>query len=315
MRRVRRTQALRALASETHIDPAKFILPLFILPGEKREEQIPSMPGVSKVSVDKLSALAERLKSRAVLLFGVPDDKDKDDTGESALLDDSIVASAIRALKAARPEIAVITDACLCAYMKHGHCGVVRGDAVDNDATLRLLARMACAHARAGADMAAPSAMMDGQVAAIRSALDDAGFADTAIMSYAAKFKSAFYGPFRDAAHSAPQFGDRAGYQVPPGNRREAIRDALLDEHEGADWLMVKPAMPYLDVLAELRANTRLPIAAYQVSGEYSMLKSAALAGAVDERAAVLESITSIRRAGADAVITYYAEELCEWLG
>jgi len=254
--------------------------------------------------------------SGAVMLFGVPDAGDKDPTGSAAVREDGIAASAVRALKAERPELVVMTDVCLCAYTDHGHCGLLsESGEVHNDETLPLLGRMAVALAAAGADVVAPSAMMDGQVRAVRESLDTSGFKETAIMSYAAKFASSFYGPFRDVAQSAPSVGDRRSYQLPPANRREAIRDALLDEQEGADWLMVKPAMPYLDVLMELRNRTRLPIAAYQVSGEYAMLKHAAAAGAFEEPAAVIETMLSVKRAGADAVITYYAEEICRWLG
>jgi porphobilinogen synthase len=314
-RRGRRTEGLRRLALEVDLRPDDLVLPLFVVPGKRREQPIEAMPGVSRLSVDLLKRLAERLRSRAVLLFGVPDDEQKDETGSAALAPDGLVPAAIRALKDARPGLVVITDLCLCSYTNHGHCGVTTDSGeVDNDRTLPLLGEMACAHARAGADVVAPSGMMDGMVSAIRAALDQDGLAGAAIMAYAAKFASCFYGPFREAAHSAPGFGDRRGYQLPPANRREAVRDALLDEQEGADWLMVKPAMPYLDVLLELRNSTRLPIAAYQVSGEYAMLKSAASAGALAEREAALESVLSIRRAGADAVITYYAEQLCEWI-
>jgi len=267
------------------------------------------------MSVDVLRARAASLKAGSVLLFGVPDSAAKDDTGSAALADDGIVPSAVRALKEEGPERTVITDLCLCGYTAHGHCGVLtESGEVDNDRTLGLLARMAQVHAASGADMVAPSGMMDGQVRAIREGLDGSCFQGTAIMSYAAKFASAFYGPFRDAVDSAPSFGDRRSYQLPPPNRREAVRDALLDEKEGADWLMVKPALPYLDVLLELRMATLLPLAAYQVSGEYAMLKSASRAGALAEREAVLEAVLSIIRAGADAVITYYAEALCEWI-
>ena len=315
MRRLRRSEGARRLAAETTLTRDDLILPLFVVSGVGREEPVSSMPGVARLSVDLLSDRARTVKSPAVLLFGVPDAEAKDAVGSSATREDGLVPSAVRAVKAGRPDVVVITDVCLCAYTDHGHCGVSPGPAgPDNDATLELLARMAEIHAAAGADIVAPSAMMDGQVRAIRGKLDAAGFTDTAIMAYAAKFASAFYGPFRDAAGSAAGSGDRRGYQVPPANRREAVRDALLDEAEGADWLMVKPAMPYLDVLAELRRETRLPLAAYQVSGEYAMLKCAAQAGALDERAAALEAVLSIKRAGADAIITYYAEELCEWI-
>jgi porphobilinogen synthase len=316
MRRNRRTEGLRRLAQETVLTPADFILPLFIVPGKRRREAVSAMPGVERISADLLARRAEAIRSSAVMIFGVPDAADKDARASAAVHEDSLVPVAVRALKARRPDLIVITDICLCGYTSHGHCGIV-ADAtgeVDNDATLEVLTGMAKAHATAGADMVAPSAMADGQVRAIRDALDTGGLRHTGIMSYAAKFASSFYGPFREAAHSAPAFGDRRSYQLPPANRREAVRDALMDEAEGADWLMVKPAMPYLDVLAELRTATRRPIAAYQVSGEYAMLKFAGAASALDEKAAALEAALCIRRAGADAIITYFAEELIEWI-
>jgi porphobilinogen synthase len=313
--RGRRTEALRALARETSIGRSHLIRPLFVTGGNDRAEEIASMPGVSRFSVDRVVREVDDQKSPAVLIFGVPNTSEKDPTGRIASAADGIVARAVRSIKAARPDLAVITDVCLCAYTDHGHCGILnaRGE-IAVEKTLEGLGQMALAHAAAGADVVAPSAMMDGQVAAIRNALNENGSGQTAIMSYAAKFASAFYGPFRDAADSAPSFGDRRSHQLPPANRSEAVRDALLDEKEGADWLMVKPALPYLDVIHELRAVTRLPIAAYQVSGEYAMLKHAAASGALDERAAVLESVLAIRRAGANAVITYYAEEICRWI-
>ncbi len=315
MRRGRRTEGLRRLAQEVDLTPDDVILPLFAVPGQGREEPVESMPGVVRQSVDLLERRAAALRSRAVLLFGVPGEDEKDETGSASAAPDGLVPAAIRALKKARPDIVVITDLCLCSYTSHGHCGVVTASGeVDNDRTLPLLGAMACAHAQAGADVIAPSGMMDGMVTAIRSGLDGAGLTGTAIMSYASKFASSFYGPFREAAHSAPGFGDRRGYQLSPANRREAIRDALLDIDEGADWLMVKPAMPYLDVLLELRQSTHLPIAAYQVSGEYAMLKAASAAGGLAEKEAALEAALCIRRAGADAVITYYAEDICEWI-
>ncbi|MHC4914382.1 MAG: porphobilinogen synthase [Planctomycetota bacterium] len=315
-RRNRRTEALRGLARETELNPDALILPLFAVPGRGGSEAVESMPGVTRDSVDVLAARAGDTPTKAVLLFGVPGKSGKDETGSAALGEDALVPRAVRAVKEARPDLAVITDVCLCSYTDHGHCGVLGADrSVDNDRTVALLTEMAAAHAAAGADVVAPSAMMDGQVAAIRGRLDSEGHDGVGIMSYAAKFASAFYGPFRDAADSAPGFGDRRGYQLPVANRREALRDALLDEAEGADWLMVKPALPYLDVLHELRGATRLPLAAYQVSGEYAMLKSAAAVGALDEKRAVLESLLSIRRAGADAIITYYAEEAIGWTG
>jgi porphobilinogen synthase len=315
MRRNRRTEGLRQLAQETVLTPADFILPLFVVPGKRRREAVPAMPGVERISTDLLARRAEAIRSPAVMIFGVPDASDKDERAAAAVREDSLVPGAVRALKAKRPDLIVITDVCVCGYTSHGHCGLLDAvGEVDNDASLEVLAGMAKAHAAAGADMVAPSAMADGQVRAIRDALDEGGLPQAAIMSYAAKFASSFYGPFREAAHSTPAFGDRRSYQLPPGNRREAIRDALLDEAEGADWLMVKPAMPYLDVLADLRAATRRPVAAYQVSGEYAMLKLAGAASALDERAAALEAALCIRRAGADAIITYYAEQLVGWL-
>jgi len=315
MRRLRRSDALRRLAREVTLTADDLIQPLFVVPGSGREEPVEMMPGVARMSPDLLAAWAEDLSVPAVLVFGVPDAQARDETGSAALDGEGLVAQAVRALKAARPDVAVITDVCLCGYTSHGHCGVLTDEGeVDNDRTLDLLAGMARAHAAAGADMVAPSAMMDGQVRAIRQALDAAGLEDTAIMSYAAKFASAFYGPFREAVHSAPGFGDRRGYQLPVANRREGLQDALLDEQEGADWLMVKPAMPYLDVLWALRAESLLPIAAYQVSGEYAMLKAAAARGMLDERQTALEALLCIKRAGADAVITYYARQACRWL-
>lgn len=315
MRRLRRSEGLRRLARETVLTCDDLIQPLFVVPGAAREEPVTSMPGVTRLSADLLEAWATDLKPPAVLVFGVPDQEAKDGTGSSGLRADGLVPEAVRALKSARPDLVVITDVCLCGYTTHGHCGpVTESGEVDNDAAIELLARMAAAHAAAGADVVAPSAMMDGQVQAIREGLDCEGLRNTAIMSYAAKFASAFYGPFREAAHSAPSFGDRRSYQLPVANRREALRDALLDEDEGADWLMVKPAMPYLDVLAELRAESLLPIAAYHVSGEYAMIKYAAAQGVLDERKAALEAMLCIKRAGADAIITYYAQQVCEWL-
>jgi porphobilinogen synthase len=316
MRRNSRTEALRRLAQETVLTPADFILPLFVIPGKRRREAVSAMPGVERISADLLARRAEAIRSPAVMIFGVPDASDKDERASGAVREDGLVPAAVRALKSKRPDLIVMTDICLCGYTTHGHCGILAaaGGEVDNDATLEILSGMAKAHAAAGADMVGPSAMADGQVRAIRDALDEGGFHHTGIMAYAAKFASSFYGPFREAAHSAPAFGDRRSYQLQPANRREAIRDALMDEAEGADWLMVKPAMPYLDVLAELRTATRRPIAAYQVSGEYAMLKFAGAASALDEKAAVLEAALCIRRAGADAIITYFAEELIQWI-
>lgn len=316
MRRYRRSESLRRLSAETRLTPDDVILPVFVVPGRNRVEPVPAMPGVERTSVDELPARAGGLLSPAVIVFGVPDEEQKDAAGTGAADPEGTVPRAIRALKRERPELVVITDACLCAYTDHGHCGILTDSGeVDNDSTLEMLGEMARAHAAAGADIVAPSGMMDGMVGAIRTALDDSGHRHVGIMSYAAKFASAFYGPFRDVAHSAPSFGDRRSYQLPPPNRREALRDALLDVEEGADWLMVKPSLPYLDILRELRRETRLPLSAYHVSGEYVMLKHAAEAGGIDERDCVLEALTCIKRAGADAVITYYAEQVCRWLG
>ena len=274
------------------------------------------MPGVDRLSltaaVDE-AAEAAALGVPAVLLFGIP--AEKDDVGSGAWDDEGAVQLATRAIKAAHPDLLVLADLCLCEYTDHGHCGLLRADGqVDNDATLELLARAAASQVRAGADVVAPSDMMDGRVAHLRAALDDEGFADTPIMAYSAKFASAFYGPFRDAADSAPAFGDRRGYQMDPGNGDEAVREALLDVEEGADLVMVKPALPYLDVVRRVKDATRVPVAAYHVSGEYAMVKAAAAAGMLDERAAVLETLTSIRRAGADIVITYHAKDAARWL-
>lgn len=315
MRRLRRTRAIREMCGETRLSRNDLIMPLFALPGEDREEEVDSLPGVYRHSVDRLQQRCRSLNPPAALLFGVPDEDAKDARASSALDADGIVPRALRAMRSQREDLCLITDLCLCAYTDHGHCGMLTDSGeVDNDATLELLGRMAQVHAEAGADIVAPSGMMDGQVRAIRAALDEAGHEDVGIMSYAAKFCSSFYGPFRDAAHSAPDFGDRSGYQLAPANRREAIRDALLDEEEGADWLMVKPGMPYLDVLADLRRETRLPLSVYHVSGEYAMLTSAAEKGRINERETVLESLLSMKRAGADAIITYYADRACGWL-
>ncbi len=314
-RRNRLTEGRKKLACETTLTTDDLILPAFIIEGQDRTGPISSLPGVSRCSVDVLIDELDGIDIPAVLLFGIIEPQKKDDVASAAFEPDGIVPSAVRQLKKTRPELIVITDICLCGYTEHGHCGLINDNGtVDNDKTLKLLAKMAVTHAQAGVDMVAPSAMMDGQVVAIRNALDSRGLIDTAIMSYAAKFASSFYGPFRDAAQSAPAFGDRSSYQLPTGNIKEAIRDALLDESEGADWLMVKPAMPYLDVLSELKKQTRLPIAAYQVSGEYAMIKHASSKGALQEQKAVLESLVCMKRAGANAIITYYAKEVYKWL-
>jgi porphobilinogen synthase len=315
MRRLRRSEGLRRLVREMRVAPADLIQPLFVVGGSGVDRPIPSLPGQRHVSADvaaSIAAEAQRLGVGGVLLFGLPDGKDE--RGSSAWDDAGPVQSAIRAMRAAAPGLPVVSDVCLCQYTSHGACGVVRDGSVDNDATLPLLARVALSHARAGADAVAPSDMMDGRVGAIRRALDGDGFHDTAIFAYSTKFASAFFGPFRDAAGSAPKAGDRKGYQLDPANAREAVREALLDAGEGADALMVKPAGPYLDIIARVRDASPLPLAAYQVSGEYAMLEAAAAAGALDRKTAILESLTGIRRAGADLVITYWAIEAAEWL-
>jgi porphobilinogen synthase len=320
LRRLRATHALRGLVRETRLDPGDFVYPMFVAHGIDRRNPIESMPGVSQLSIANAveeAGEAHALGVPAVLLFGLP--AAKDELGSGAWDEEGIVQLATRAIKEAHPELIVITDLCLCEYTSHGHCGVLAqapdGSArVDNDATLELLARTAVSQARAGADIIAPSDMMDGRVGAIREALDDDGLVETPIMAYSAKFASAFFGPFRDAAHSAPTFGDRRGYQMDPANGEEALREARLDVGEGADILIVKPALPYLDLVRRIKDDTHLPLAAYHVSGEYAMLKAGVAAGYLDERTAVLETLTSIRRAGADMIITYYAKEAAQWL-
>lgn len=315
LRRLRRTDALRSLVRETALDPADFIYPLFVVPGSGRREAIPSLPGVFHWSADRVveeAAAAWEAGIRSVILFGLPPSKDP--VGRQAYADDGVVQQAIRAVRAALPDLVVMTDVCLCAYTDHGHCGVLGRDGVDNDRSLPLLARMAVSHAAAGADVVAPSDMMDGRVAAIRRALDEAGHSNVAIMAYAAKFASAFYGPFREAAGSAPAFGDRRGYQMDPANAREALRELELDAREGADILMVKPALAYLDVLRAARERFLHPLAAYNVSGEYAMVKAAAARGWVDEPRVVLEALTAMRRAGADLILTYHARDAAGWL-
>jgi porphobilinogen synthase len=312
LRRLRRTGALRSLVRETRLDMADFVMPLFVGPTTERNEALPPM---GRFSVDELVGEVEelvRLGVPAVLLFGIPEEKDDEGTGAYDV--DGIVQRALRELRPRFPELVLITDVCLCEYTTHGHCGIVEDGRVLNDPTLELLARTAVSHAEAGADVVAPSDMMDGRVAALREALDDAGFEETPIVSYAAKYASAFYGPFREAAESAPAFGDRRGYQLDPANVREALRECELDVAEGADVLMIKPAMPNLDVLYAVRERFDLPIAAYNVSGEYAMIKAAAARGWLDERQAALESLTAIRRAGADFVVSYWTKELAGWL-
>ena len=320
-RRLRRTAGIRALVRETTLAPSDFILPLFFNEVLDEPRPVTTMPGVSQLPVSAAAAQARLCKDLGlggVILFGLP--RAKDATGSAAYDPDGPVPRAVRAMKEAAPDLVVITDVCVDEYTDHGHCGVLRAGPggvldVDNDATLEVLARSAVVHAQAGADIVAPSDMMDGRVGAIRRALDAAGMVETAILSYAVKYASAFYGPFREAADCAPKFGDRAGYQMDPANSREALREARLDEEEGADMLMVKPALPYLDILARVRAASPLPLGAYNVSGEYAMLKAAAAAGMIDERRAVLETLTSIRRAGADFVLTYHAIDAARWIG
>ncbi|ODT44600.1 MAG: delta-aminolevulinic acid dehydratase [Nitrospira sp. SCN 59-13] len=310
MRRTRETEPLRRMVRETTLSPSDFIYPVFVTEGQGRREPISSMPGQCRVSIDLLVKEALEVKSLgipAMILFGIPDRKDE--RGSSGFDPNGIVQRAIRAVKEQVPELVVITDVCIDEYTSHGHCGIVRNGKIVNDETLDCLRAMAKTHAEAGADMVAPSDMMDGRVAAIRDELDRAGFVDVPIMAYAAKFASCFYAPFRDAANSSPQFGDRQSYQMDPANKREALREIDLDVEEGADIIMVKPAMPYLDVISAARERTLLPIAAYQVSGEYSMIKAAAHAGWLDERRAMMESLLSIKRAGAEIILTYFAKE------
>lgn len=309
-RRLRRTPAMRRLVEETLVVPQNLILPLFAVPGTGVRRPVGSMPGVFQTSVDELVRDAEEAASLgigAVLLFGVP--AEKDERGTSGYTDDGVVQQAVAALKREVPELVVITDVCLCEYTSHGHCGVIRDGTVDNDETLELLARQALSHARAGADIVAPSDMMDGRVGAIRSALDAEGLDDVAILSYAAKYASAFYGPFRDVAESTPQFGDRRSYQMDPANTDEAIREVWLDIREGADMIMVKPAQSYLDVVWRVKKETGYPVCAYHVSGEYSAILAAGERGWIDANAAMREALLSIRRAGADMIVTYWARE------
>ena len=317
MRRMRRTEALRGLVRETELSPAHLIQPAFVVTGEDVREEVPSMPGIERLSISNLVEEAGEIAEAgigALMLFGIPGVKDE--VGSGAYDDEGIVQMAVRALKEAHPALVVITDVCLCEYTSHGHCGVMRAGSreVDNDLTVELLAKTAISHAAAGADAVAPSDMMDGRIGSIRYQLDEEGHSSVPIVAYSAKYASAFYGPFREAASSTPEFGDRRGYQMDPANAAEAVREAELDLDEGADMLMVKPALPYLDVVRRVKEATGAPVAAYQVSGEYSMLKAAAANGWIEERVAVVEALTSIRRAGADAIVTYYAKEAAAWL-
>jgi porphobilinogen synthase len=315
LRRLRKTGVMRELVRETTLTPADLVYPMFVQLGEGRTP-VEAMPGIDRVSISHAveeAGEAHALGIPAVLLFGVP--AEKDEQGSGAYDEEGVVQLAVRAIKEAHPDLLVITDVCLCGYTSHGHCGVVLDDGtVDNDLTVELLARTASSHAAAGADAVAPSDMMDGRVGALRAQLDAEGYKDVPIVAYSAKFASAFYGPFREAAASAPSFGDRRSYQMDPANSDEAVREALLDVEEGADMVMVKPALPYLDVIRRVKDATRVPVAAYNVSGEYAMVKAAAAAGHLDEQAAVLESLTAIRRAGADIVITYHAKDVARWL-
>ena len=314
-RRLRRTEALRRMVRETELRPSDFIYPLFVVEGRGVRTPVPSMPGIDNLSVDLAVEEAKRARAvgvPSVILFGIP--AHKDPRGSRAWAEDGIVQKALRALKDSVPELQLIADICLCEYTDHGHCGVIHGGEVDNDQSLPLLAQMAVSCARAGADIVAPSDMMDGRVAAIRTALDGAALSGTPILSYAAKYASGFYGPFREAAQSTPQFGDRRGYQMDPGNVREALKEVALDLEEGADLVMVKPALSYLDVIARVKERFDVPVAAYNVSGEYAMLKAAAANGWIDGQRVMMEVLTSIKRAGADLILTYHAVEAAELL-
>ncbi|TFD92537.1 MULTISPECIES: porphobilinogen synthase [Jeotgalibacillus] len=314
-RRLRSTDGMRAMVRETWLRPEDFIYPLFVVEGEGIRKEVPSMPGVYHVSLDgvmdEINQLTE-LGIPSVILFGVP--KEKDAVGSQAYAEEGIVQQATRLIKEKAPEMVVVADTCLCQYTDHGHCGIVEGGKVLNDPTLDLLAKTAVSQAKAGADIIAPSNMMDGFVAAIRHGLDEAGFYDVPIMSYAVKYSSSFYGPFRDAAHSSPQFGDRKTYQMDPANRLEALREAESDVHEGADFLIVKPALSYLDIMRDVKDRFNQPVVAYNVSGEYSMIKAAAANGWINEKEIILEKLTSMKRAGADLIITYHAKEAAAWL-
>jgi porphobilinogen synthase len=315
LRRLRRTDALRSLVRETRLDLADVVYPMFVCPGEGLDEPLEGLPGIGRRSVDRLCEEARELVSlgiQAVLLFGIPEEKD--DVGTGAYADDGIVQRAVRALAREAPELVLITDVCLCEYTSHGHCGLVHDGEIQNDVTLELLARTAASHAEAGAHAVAPSDMMDGRVGAIRGHLDAAGHGGTAVIAYSAKFASAFYGPFREVADSTPAFGDRRSYQMDPPNLREAMRECALDIEEGADAIIIKPALAYLDVIAAARARFDLPIGAYNVSGEYAMVKAAAAGGWLDEERAALESLVAIKRAGADLIFTYWAKDLARWL-
>ncbi|RYG74964.1 porphobilinogen synthase [Lentibacillus lipolyticus] len=314
-RRLRSSASIRAMVRENELKMDDFIYPLFIVEGEGIKNEVPSMPGVYQISLDYLKKEAEELLAlgiRGVMLFGVP--AEKDEQGSGAFIESGIVQKATRLIKKETPELLVVADTCLCEYTSHGHCGVIHNHDVDNDESLKLLAETAVSQAEAGADIIAPSNMMDGFVAVIRQALNEAGYNNIPIMSYAVKYASAFYGPFRDAADSTPQFGDRKTYQMDPANRREALREAGSDVEEGADFLIVKPAMSFLDIVRDVRNHFDTPVVAYNVSGEYSMVKAAAMNGWVDEKALVLEKLTAMKRAGADVIISYFAKDVAKWL-
>ena len=315
LRRLRKTAAIRDMVRENHVRVEELIYPIFAMDGEDKVVPVPSMPGICQYALDRLPEELDRVAAagiRAILLFGIP--AHKDECGSAAYDEDGIVPRAIRAIKAKCPDLVVIADVCLCEYTSHGHCGLVKDGRILNDETLPLLAKASVTYAKAGADIVAPSDMMDGRVGAIRKALDAAGFVDVAIMSYSAKFASAYYGPFRDAAHSAPQFGDRRTYQMDPANGREALREVAADVAEGADYIIAKPAIAYLDVLKDISLNCDLPIIAYNVSGEYAMVKAAAANGWIDERRIVLENLVGMKRAGAKMIITYHALEAARWI-
>ncbi len=315
LRRFRRTAPLRALVRETRLDPSSLVYPLFVCPGEGVVEPLPGLAGIARRSVDELVTEASRahaLGIGALLLFGIPEEKD--DAGSGAYAQDGVVQQALRALRAELPDAVLMTDVCLCEYTDHGHCGLVAEGEIVNDASLELLARTAVSHAEAGADIVCPSDMLDGRVGALRAALDEDGFERIPIVAYSAKYASAFYGPFREVADAAPAFGDRRTYQMDPPNVREALRECALDLEEGADAIMIKPALPYLDVIAAANARFDAPVFAYQVSGEYAMLEAAAAQGWLDRRAAALESLLAIKRAGADAIVTYFAPDVAAWL-
>jgi porphobilinogen synthase len=315
-RRLRRTATIRDMVRETHVSVKDFIYPLFVIHGQNIKEPISSLPGQHHFSVDRLQEEIEEiwsLKIPSVILFGLPETKDA--TGSSSYQEDGVVQQAIRAIKKQIPEMVVVTDVCLCEYTDHGHCGIIKDGQVDNDSTLEILARQAVSHAQAGADIVAPSDMMDGRVGAIREALDENHLEETAILSYAVKYASSFYGPFREAADSAPQFGDRKGYQMDPANAIEALKEASLDMAEGADMIMVKPALPYLDIISRVREECLLPLAAYNVSGEYAIIKAGEMNGWIDGEKVMMETLTSIKRAGADLILTYFAKDAARVLG